>query len=85
MQLIPLKNQLLVKEIEETPKAGSIILMTPKEKNYFTALVLDTGSLVEEIAVGDTIIFGRFSGHKLDFENEEYFLLAEKDVMAIVR
>lgn len=85
MQLIPLKNQLLVKEIEETSKAGSIILMTPKEKSYFTALVLDTGSLVEEIAVGDTIIFGRFAGHKLDFENEEYFLLAEKDVMAIVR
>lgn len=85
MQLIPLKNQLLVEEIQETLKAGSIILMTPKEKNYFTARVIAIGKLVEDIAVGDTVIFGKFVGQKLDFENEGLILLQEKDVMAIVR
>ena len=94
MKVRPLQDRILVKRIkeEETTKGGIIIPDTAKEKPQQGKVeavgkgkVLDNGSRVEpDVKVGDTILFGKYAGTEVKLEGEEYLIMREDDILAVV-
>jgi len=90
----PLHDRLLVKRIEEaeTVKGGIIIPDTAKEKPQEGEVIavgkgktLDNGTKVElDVKAGDKILFGKYSGTDIKIDGEEYMILREDEVLAIM-
>ncbi len=79
-----------MKEKEETTKSG-IILTASKEKPQIAEVVeVGPGRIIdgekEEMYVkkGDKIIFNKYSGTEVKYEDEEYLIISQSDVLAIV-
>ncbi|MGE0456343.1 MAG: co-chaperone GroES [Vicinamibacteria bacterium] len=94
MKVRPLHDRLLVKRIEEkeTVKGGIIIPDTAKEKPQEGEVIaagngktLDSGQKVAlEVKAGDKILFGKYSGTEIKIDGQEYLILREDEVLAIV-
>ena|SRR3989338_6806540 len=94
LKLRPLHDRLIVKRLteEEKTKGGIIIPDTAKEKPQEAEViavgngkVLDDGKKVPlDVKVGDKILFSKYSGNEVKIEGEEYLILREEDVQAIV-
>jgi chaperonin GroES len=85
----PLHDRILVKRIEpkETVKGGIILPDTAKEKSQEGEVIaVGAGKLHEgkriplDVAVGDHVLFGKYSGTDIKIEDEEYLILREDDV-----
>ena len=89
----PLSDRVLVKmkESEETTKSGIILASTAKEKPQI-AEVIEVGpgkkvdKKIEEMNVkkGDNVVVSKYSGTEVKYEGEEYIILKEEDILAIV-
>ncbi len=94
MKLKPLADRLVVKPIEEEDKTpGGIILPdTAKEKPMRGEVVAagpgkqsEKGDRLEmEVKVGDVVIYGKYSGTDFKMDDQDYLILRESDVLAIV-
>ncbi|AGY60194.1 co-chaperone GroES [Gloeobacter kilaueensis] len=92
--LRPLGDRVLVKVVEKEERtAGGILLPdTAKEKPQTGEVVAvgpgrvkDDGTRVSpEVKVGDTVLYGKYSGTDLKLGDTEYVLVAEKDILAVV-
>jgi len=90
----PLHDRLLVRRIEEaeTVKGGIIIPDTAKEKPQEGEVIavgkgktLDNGTKVElDVKTGDKILFGKYSGTDIKIDGEEYMILREDEVLAVM-
>ena len=90
----PLHDRLLVKRIEETEtvKGGIIIPDSAKEKPQEGEVIavgngkiLDNGNKVAlDVKAGDKILFGKYSGTDIKIDDEEFLILREDEVLAIV-
>jgi chaperonin GroES len=90
----PLHDRLLVKRIEETDtvKGGIVIPDTAKEKPQEGEVIavgngkiLDNGTRIElDVKAGDKILFGKYSGTDIRIADEEYLILREDEVLAVV-
>jgi chaperonin GroES len=93
-KLIPLGDRLLVERIEAEEKtAGGIVLPdSAKEKPIQGKVVAvgegrrnDDGKLVPlQVKKGDTILFGKYAGTEVKLDGDEYLIMKEDDVLAIV-
>ena len=89
----PLSDRVLIKmkESEETTKSGIILASTAKEKPQI-AEVIEVGpgkkvdGKIEEMNVkkGDNVVVSKYSGTEVKYEGEEYIILKEEDILAIV-
>jgi chaperonin GroES len=94
MKVRPLHDRILVKRIEEgeVRKGGIIIPDTAKEKPQEGKVVaVGNGRVTEEgkkialdVKAGDKILFGKYSGSEVKIDDEEYLILKEEDVLAII-
>jgi chaperonin GroES len=94
MNVRPLHDRLLVRRIEEkeTVKGGIIIPDTAKEKpQEGEVIAVGNGKILEngtkvpmDVKVGDKVLFGKYSGTDIKIEGQEYLILHESDVLAIV-
>ncbi len=94
INLKPLADRVIVKpmEAEETTKGGIILPDTAKEKPIEGTIVAagpgktgDDGKLVKlEVKVGDKVLYGKYSGTEVTVEGEEYLIMRESDIFAIV-
>ena len=90
----PLHDRLLVKRIEEaeTIKGGIIVPDTAKEKPQEGEVMavgngktLDNGTKIElDVKAGDKILFGKYSGTDIKIDGEEYLILREDEVLAVI-
>ena len=90
----PLHDRILLKRIEEqeVKKGGIIIPDTAKEKPQEGEVVavgegrrLESGERQPmDVKVGDLVLFGKYSGTDVMIEDEEYLILREEDVFAII-
>jgi len=90
----PLHDRLLVRRIEEeeTVKGGIIIPDTAKEKPQEGEVIaagngkiLDNGTKIElDVKAGDKILFGKYSGTDIKIDGEEYLILREDEVLAVI-
>lgn len=81
----PLKDRVFVSysgEIEKT-SGGLYIPDAAKEKPQ-KGKIEAIGSEVKSVKAGDTILFDKYSGSKISFENTEYLILKEEDILGII-
>ena len=94
MKIRPLHDRLLVQRIEEKEqvKGGIIIPDSAKEKPQEGKVVatgngkiLDNGTKVAlDVKAGDKILFGKYSGTDIKIDGEEYLILREEEVLAVL-
>ena len=85
MNFRPLGERVLVERVEEvsTTASGIIIPDSAKDKPS-QGTVIAIGNDVEEIKVGDTIVFGKYSGNEITLDNKEYIIMEESDALGIL-
>jgi len=85
MNFKPLGDRLLVKTVEETntTASGIIIPDNAKEKPN-RAEVVAIGSEVEDVNVGDTVVYGKYSGTELVLDGSDYIVLELSDVLGVI-
>ena len=94
MQVHPLADRVLVKPIDEqeVKKGGIIIPDTAKEKPMEGEIVetgpgkiTDDGTKVQlEVKKGDRVLYGKYSGTEVSIEGDEYLIMRESDIFAII-
>ncbi|MGH9861932.1 MAG: co-chaperone GroES [Candidatus Acidiferrales bacterium] len=95
MNVRPLHDRVLVKRIEEqeSVKGGIIIPDTAKEKPQEAEVVAvgsgkktKDGSVIPvDVKVGDRILFGKYSGADIRLGDEEYLILREEEILAVLQ
>ncbi|MGB5847281.1 MAG: co-chaperone GroES [Ignavibacteriaceae bacterium] len=94
LKINPLGDRIVVKpmEAEEKTKGGIILPDTAKEKPVEGTIVAtgpgrksDDGKLIElEVKVGDKVLYGKYGGTEVTISGEEYLIMRESDIFAIV-
>lgn len=94
LKIRPLHDRIIVKRLEEEQKTkgGIIIPDSAKEKpQEAEVLAVGNGKILEggkihplEVRVGDKVLFSKYSGTEIKIDGEEYLILKEDDVQAVV-
>ena len=94
MNLEPLNDKIVVKRLEAEDKtAGGIVLPdTAKEKpKQGRVLSLGNGKLLEsgkraafQVKEGDRVLFTSYSGNEVTVDGEEYLIMTEDDILAVI-
>lgn len=93
MKLVPLADKVVIKQLEaeEKTKAGIILTSQSKEKPQEAIVVaVGPGGLVGDVDVkmlvkeGDRVIYSKYAGTEIKFEGEEYIVVRQSDILAIV-
>ncbi|RHW31512.1 co-chaperone GroES [Neobacillus notoginsengisoli] len=92
--LRPLGDRIVIELVESEEKTASGIVLpdTAKEKPQEgkvvavgTGRVLDSGERVAvEVSEGDRIIFSKYAGTEVKYEGQEYLILRESDILAVI-
>ena len=93
MNLQPLEDRIVVRpnESEETTASGLVIPDTAKEKPQQGEIIAVGPGRYEknvrvpmEVKVGDKVLYGKYSGTEVTIDTEQYLILRESDVLAVV-
>ena len=94
MKIKPLADRVVIKPspAEEKTKGGIILPDTAKEKPVVGEVVAigpgkvtdDGKKLLPELKVGDKVLYGKYSGTEVTIEGDEYLIMREADIFAIV-
>lgn len=85
----PLADRVLVEPApaEETTASGIIIPDTAKEKPQRGKVIAVGGGKPDEpltVSVGDTVLYGKYSGTEINLDGKDYLIMRESDIFAIV-
>jgi chaperonin GroES len=94
MKVKPLNDRVLVKRIEElqVTKGGIVIPDTAKEKPIEGKVIAvgpgkmsDAGNrMTLQVKEGDRVLFGKYAGTEIKMEGEEYLMMREEDILAVI-
>jgi len=94
MKIRPLHDRVIVKRMEEerTSPGGIVIPDTAAEKPIKGEIIaVGNGKLLEsgelrplDLKPGDKVIFGKYSGTEVKVEGQEYLVMKEDDIMAVI-
>lgn len=93
MKLVPLGDRVVLKqtEKEETTKSGIILAAKAQEKPVTAEVVaVGPGGMVDgkevtmQVKVGDQVIYSKFAGNEVKLDEEEYVIVRQNDILAIV-
>ena len=89
MNITPLADRVLVEPAaaEATTSSGIIIPDTAQEKpQKGTIVAMGSGKKDEPmtVKVGDTVLYGKYSGTELKLEGKDYLIMREVDILAII-
>lgn len=93
-KISPLNDRVVIKrlEVDEEVKGGIIIPDTAKEKPQKGEIVAtgpgrvgdENERIALEVKVGDTVLFGKYSGTEVSVDDEELLIMREDDILAII-
>ena len=93
MKIKPLADRVVIKmlEAEETTKSGIILANSSKEKPQVAEIVaVGPGGVVDgkevkmEVKVGNRVLIAKYSGTEVKLDGEEYTIVRQSDILAIV-
>ena len=94
MNIRPLHDRVLVRRVEEeTVAAGGIVLpgSAAEKPNRGEILAAGHGKILEsgdvrpmDVKVGDTVLFGQYSGTVVKVDGEELIMMREEDIMGVI-
>ena len=93
MQIKPLADRVVIKmvEAEETTKSGIILAGSAKEKPQVAEIVavgpggmVDGKEITMHVSVGNKVLISKYAGTEVKVDGEEYTILRQDDILAIV-
>ena len=93
MKLTPLFDRVVLKQLvaEETTKSGIVLPGQNKEKpQQAEVIAVGPGGIVDgeevkmQVKVGDTVIYSKYSGTEVTLEDEDFIIVSQSDILAIV-
>ncbi|WP_160675212.1 co-chaperone GroES [Clostridium sp. C8-1-8] len=93
MRIKPLGDRVVIKrlEAEEKTKSGIVLTGAAKEKPQEAEVVaVGPGTIIDgtrvelEVKVGDKVLFSKYAGTEVKLDGEEYTILKQEDILAIV-
>ena len=93
MKLVPLGDRVVLKQLEaeETTKSGIVILAQSKEKpQQAEVIAVGPGGTVDgkevkmNVATGQKVIYSKYAGTTVEIDDEEYIIVKQDDILAIV-
>lgn len=94
MNIKPLGDRVVIKvlEGEETTKSGIVLPGTAKEKPMQgEVLAIGSGEIIDgkkvplEVKVGDKVIYSKYSGSEVKMDGNEYLIIRQSDILAIIQ
>ena len=94
MKLVPLGDRVVLKQLvaEETTKSGIVLPGQNKEKpQQAEVIAVGPGGVVDgkevkmEVTVGENVIYSKYSGTEVNLDGEEYIIVKQSDILAIVK
>ena len=94
MKLVPLGDRVVLKQIaaEETTKSGIVLPGQTKEKPQQAEVVaVGPGGVVDGkevtmlVSVGDKVIYSKYEGTEVELDGEEYLVVKQNDILAIMK
>ena len=94
MKLTPLGDRVVLKQLEAETKTNSgIVLTTASQEKPQEAEVIAVGpgkvedgkEVKMEVAVGDQVIYSKYAGTNVKLEAEEYIIVKQDDILAVVK
>ncbi len=93
MKLTPLGDRVVLKQLvaEETTKSGIVLPGQSKEKpQQAEVIAVGPGGVVDgkeikmEIKVGDQVIYSKYAGTEVKLEEDEYIIVKQNDILAVI-
>ena len=93
MSLKPLFDRVVIKdaEMEETTKGGLILTSSAKEKPQYAFVVavgpggvVDSKDVTMQVEVGQKVVYSKYAGTEIKIDGEEYKIVRQSDILAIV-
>jgi len=89
LNIKPLADRVLLEPMEaETKTASGIIIPDNAKEKPQKATVVAVGIGTKDnpmtVKVGNTVLYGKYSGTELKFEGKDYLIMSEKDILAII-
>ena len=94
MKLVPLGDRVVLKQLvaEETTKSGIVLLGQTKEKPQQAEVVavgpggnVDGKEVEMQVSVGDKVIYSKYSGTEVELDDEEYIVVRQNDILAVIK
>lgn len=93
MKLVPLGDRVVLKQLvaEETTKSGIVLPGQGKEKPQQAEViavgpggVIDGKEVKMQVSVGQQVIYSKYAGTEVKLEEEEYIIVKQSDILAVV-
>lgn len=86
MKLTILGNRVLVAPIQEEKVVSGIIISQQNDSKVKRGIVASLGSIDDsEINIGDTVLYEKFFGTPIEYENCEYVMLRYEEILAVIK
>ncbi len=90
MKLVPLADRVVLKQLEAEEKTKSgIILSSGSQEKPLEAEVIAVGPGTDDVKMelekGDKVFYSKYAGTEIKFEGEEYIIIKQADVLAVVK
>ncbi|MBD5516735.1 MAG: co-chaperone GroES [Lachnospiraceae bacterium] len=94
MKLTPLGDRVVLKQLvaEETTKSGIVLPGQSKEKpQQAEVIAVGPGGMIDgkevkmEVKVGDQVIYSKYAGTEVKLDDEEYIIVRQSDILAVVQ
>ena len=91
--LKPIFDKVIVKlqNLEEVTESGIILGQINKEKTQIAEVIeVGTGGIIDgkqtemQVKKGDTVLLNKYAGTEIKFENEDYMVICQTDILAII-
>ena len=93
MNLVPLFDKVVLKQLvaEETTKSGIVLPGQAKEKpQQAEVIAVGPGGIVDgkevtmQVKAGDKVIFSKYSGTEVKIDEDEYIIVKQNDILAVI-
>jgi len=90
INITPLADRVIVKQEEaETTTASGIIIPDNAQEKPQKGKIVAIGKGTKEnpitVKVGDTVLYGKYAGTELKYKQEDYLIMKESDILAIIK
>jgi len=93
MKLVPLFDRVVLKQLvaEETTKSGIVLTGQAKEKPQQAEVVavgpggmVDGKEITMQVKVGDKVIYSKYSGTDVEFDDDKFVVVKQNDILAVI-
>jgi len=82
--MTPVGKRLIIKRDDNEGKSETGIILGTKAEKPATGTVMFNGPDAEQVFAKDKVIFMKFSGTEVSYDGEDYLIMEEKDILAVL-